>query len=62
MKKSNIFVYAQRHATDVDREIGGLNVMGCLALLRRGSKSDRDFLCIFISTCHIIHIDRPSLF
>ena len=27
MKKSNIFVHAQRHTNDVDREIGGLNIM-----------------------------------
>jgi hypothetical protein len=36
MKMSNFPVYAKRHATNVDLEIDGLNVMKYLALLSQG--------------------------
>jgi hypothetical protein len=62
MKKSNISVYAKRQTTDVDLEIDGLNVMEYFVVLRQESKPGRGFLCIFIQTCHKIHIERPSLF
>jgi hypothetical protein len=36
--------------------------MEYFVVLRQESKSDRGFVCIFIQTCHKIHIKRPSFF